>query len=366
GGNSDSLVWIDANGDGLYQPTEPGLPGVTIYRDLNGNGRFDPDEPSAVTLADEPKTPDNEAGTFATPAPVVTDGMVAALRVAPITGYTATKFKQCTVSGSDGTPRGVLRAATGDETADGLAFSVEPDLDDDTIPDRLEQLLGTKASLADSDSDGLSDPDEFAIGSNPLVADTDDDGLNDAEEAALGTDPVLPDSDGDGLSDGNEVSRGLNPLDPDSDGDGLSDGEETTHHSNPLDPDTDHDGLSDYAEQLLGTNPLLADSDRDGVSDGDEVFAGTDPRDATDSATTPAALFERIGKVVNARVTATGFQLTRRNGPNPRLLRVQSSTTLGAWDTLMDVMPTGPSTTLTLPMGAPAKFYRFVENPPLP
>jgi Ca2+-binding RTX toxin-like protein len=365
-GKPDSVVWIDTNGDGLRQASEPGMPGVTMYRDLNGNGHPDPTEPSATTMADLPDTPENEAGLFATPAPVDISGASVYLRIAPPAGFTATRFARCTIM-VNGTVREVLRVATGDEASDAPAYRIEADSDGDSLSDLLEKQLGTLATLADTDGDGLSDPDELAIASNPHVADSDGDGFGDgAEVTTYHTDPTLPDSDGDGVSDGNEISRNLNPLDPDTDHDGLGDGDETVHHSDPLDPDTDDDGLSDYDERALGTNELLADSDSDHVNDGDEVFAGTDPHDATDAATTPAALFERIGKVVNAQITPTGFRMTRLNGPNPRLLRVQSSTTLGGWDNLMDLMPEGPSTTVTLPMDAAAKFYRFVENPPLP
>jgi hypothetical protein len=102
------------------------------------------------------------------------------------------------------------------------------------------------------------------------------------------------------------------------------------------------------------------------VSDGDEVFNGTDPRDATDSATTPDALLRRVGSIARLQTTSTEFRMTRRNGPNLRPLRVECSTTLREWVPVMDLIPTGPSTTVILPVDGPIKFYRFVENPPLP
>ena len=366
GKQADGTVWIDTNGDRFRQSSESGLSGVTVYRDLNGNGLLDADEPSTTTATDSLDTPENEAGIFMIPVAVLADGSVAALRVLPPTGYTSNQLTRSEISANDGTLHEVLRAATGDETADGLSIGLEADADGDGVPDRLEQLLGTLSTTLDSDGDGLSDFAELAIGSNPNTADSDADGLNDAMEAILHTDPTVADSDGDGQTDGNEVARGLDPLAPDSDRDGLSDGDETTHHTDPLNPDTDGDTLTDSDERALGTNAHVPDSDGDQINDGNEVFNGTDPLDATDSATTPTALFERIGKVVNAQITPTGFRLTRRNGPNLRPLRVQSSSTLDGWDTLMDIMPAGPSTTLTLPMGGPRQFYRFVENPPLP
>ena len=49
------LIWCDDNGDGLVQPQEPGIAGVTVYADLNANGKLDtgedgsPAEPTAVS-----------------------------------------------------------------------------------------------------------------------------------------------------------------------------------------------------------------------------------------------------------------------------------------------------------------------------
>jgi protocatechuate 3,4-dioxygenase beta subunit len=58
------LKWSDANGDGVADPDEPGLPGVTIYLDLNGNGEFNEDEPHAVTMEDDPATDFDESGLY--------------------------------------------------------------------------------------------------------------------------------------------------------------------------------------------------------------------------------------------------------------------------------------------------------------
>jgi uncharacterized delta-60 repeat protein len=43
--------WIDADGDGVRQPGEPGIPGATIFVDLHRDGRLDPGDPFAVTDA---------------------------------------------------------------------------------------------------------------------------------------------------------------------------------------------------------------------------------------------------------------------------------------------------------------------------
>jgi hypothetical protein len=41
----------DRNGDGILQPGEPGLPGLTVFLDSNGNGVLDPGEMSTTTDA---------------------------------------------------------------------------------------------------------------------------------------------------------------------------------------------------------------------------------------------------------------------------------------------------------------------------
>ncbi|NOX54988.1 MAG: hypothetical protein GXP27_11245, partial [Planctomycetes bacterium] len=64
GASISGVKWLDQNGDGVRDEGEPGLAGWTIYADLNGNGRRDDGEPSAVTRADDPVTPENEAGTY--------------------------------------------------------------------------------------------------------------------------------------------------------------------------------------------------------------------------------------------------------------------------------------------------------------
>ena|GEM_PF-686576 len=44
--------WLDLNGDGVRDSSEPGLAGVYIYLDLDGDGRPDVGEPAAVSAAD--------------------------------------------------------------------------------------------------------------------------------------------------------------------------------------------------------------------------------------------------------------------------------------------------------------------------
>ncbi|MFQ3612280.1 MAG: trypsin-like serine protease [Cyanobacteriota bacterium] len=55
----------DLNGNGVRDPGEPGLGGITTYLDLNDNGRLDPGEPVVSTAADGSYRFQNlEAGTY--------------------------------------------------------------------------------------------------------------------------------------------------------------------------------------------------------------------------------------------------------------------------------------------------------------
>ncbi|MEN9226040.1 MAG: trypsin-like serine protease [Thermostichus sp. HHBFW_bins_43] len=50
-GRIEGSHFDDVNGNGLRDPGEPGLPGITTFLDLNGNGRLDPGEPSVSSDA---------------------------------------------------------------------------------------------------------------------------------------------------------------------------------------------------------------------------------------------------------------------------------------------------------------------------
>ena len=51
-GSSTGFKWLDINGDGIRDASEPGLAGVYIYLDLDGDGRPDVGEPASITKAD--------------------------------------------------------------------------------------------------------------------------------------------------------------------------------------------------------------------------------------------------------------------------------------------------------------------------
>jgi hypothetical protein len=172
---------------------------------------------------------------------------------------------------------------------DGLVNSLDPDDDNDCVPDA--QDVDDFNPQSDSDLDGVSDLAECQAGSDPLNAcDPDPNGL-----ACTGTDldgdgfianapngsplfdpddnsPCVPDStvgvcdfDGDGL---------INSLDTDDDNDGVADNEDVDDFNK--NSDSDGDGITDDVETGgdgvynvdIDSNPLDTDTDDDGLPDG--------------------------------------------------------------------------------------------------
>ena len=64
GGSIHGRKWVDVNGNGMREPDEPGLPGVTIYLDANLNAQFDEGEQAVRTMRDDPDTDFDEAGLY--------------------------------------------------------------------------------------------------------------------------------------------------------------------------------------------------------------------------------------------------------------------------------------------------------------
>ncbi|MFT7518876.1 MAG: hypothetical protein ACI9MC_001010, partial [Kiritimatiellia bacterium] len=106
-----------------------------------------------------------------------------------------------------------------DSDEDGTYDVLDPDSDDDGVPDQLE-AGGDGGAPLDSDGDGVFDFRD---------ADDDEDGVPTADEL---DDGVIRDSDGDGIAD---------YLDTDSDGDGVPDGVE-------FGADADGDGIPDHLD----------------------------------------------------------------------------------------------------------------------
>jgi gliding motility-associated-like protein len=192
-----------------------------------------------------------------------------------------------------------------DIDGDGIGDNTDQDRDGDGVPNSTDLFpnnpnessdndgdsIGDNADL-DDDNDGYDDSIEIQEGSDPLnsesiPSDGDRDGLSDAQELeSYGTDFTLYDTDGDGVNDKIDAF----PLDPeynsDQDGDGIPD---------PLDPDDDNDGVPDRTDTFpydpnetqdtdsdgIGDN-ADPDDDNDGYSDIIEIIAGTNPKNNKD------------------------------------------------------------------------------------
>ena len=138
----------------------------------------------------------------------------------------------------------------------------------------------------DSDNDGVPDGEEWGNNSDMLVVDTEGDGLSDFQELReYGTNPCDPDTDWDGLTDYEEVYRALDkiitdPCDNDTDNDNLLDGWRDINHNLTFDSGEEWGETGDLAQPIAGenrneggygTNASLTDTDFDGLDDGDEL-----------------------------------------------------------------------------------------------
>jgi hypothetical protein len=84
-----------------------------------------------------------------------------------------------------------------DNDSDTLCDGVDPDDDNDGLPDDYEAAHScldplTADDSADADADGLSNLQEFELGTDPCKADTDGDGCKDGRELSIGFDPLNP------------------------------------------------------------------------------------------------------------------------------------------------------------------------------
>lgn len=145
---------------------------------------------------------------------------------------------------------------------------MEPDSDDDGIPDSIENMTCTDPFDADTDDDGITDG----------VEDINHNGGVDPEE----TDPCNLDTDGDGIQDGTELGYTLSDIGPDTDTSIFEPDPDPTTTTDPLNPDTDGDGMSDGWEEQYGLDPLdpsdgNSDNDGDGFTNLEEYKGGTDP-----------------------------------------------------------------------------------------
>jgi len=169
------------------------------------------------------------------------------------------------------------------------AFEWDPfyqyDSDDDGLPNKVEDEIGTSKTNADSDGDGVSDAlDQLPLNSSYSIDkdqdglafeldpnddnwDTDGDGVPDGEDADPSDASKKFDCDGDGVADEDEWAVMADPCVLDTDGDGTDDKDDKYPRSYFYQSDSDNDGLPDALEAINGTNPQKADSDGDGYGD---------------------------------------------------------------------------------------------------
>ena len=125
---------------------------------------------------------------------------------------------------------------------DGSPNHLDPDDDEDGVPDREDAFPLEPEEWEDKDMDWIGDN---------LDADDDGDGIGDDDNKNGIADCQELDLDGDGVNRAKSIPWDVFPLDPkewrDTDGDGIGDNS---------DLDDDNDGYSDEYEKRHGTNPL--------------------------------------------------------------------------------------------------------------
>ena len=160
--------------------------------------------------------------------------------------------------------------------------AIAPPAEEVEVNPNSATFIGTRPDgdeLIDSDEDGLADyielegwpvivtrtdgsTETFHVSSDPLDPDTDNDGVPDNDERHGGLNPLSIDTDGDTLDDDAEWNRIYSDgTKQDTDGDGIQDGfEYVFFKTSPILADTDGDQMDDPSEVASGNrNPLIAD-----------------------------------------------------------------------------------------------------------
>lgn len=189
--------WVDTNGDGVRDPGEPGLAGVTIYMDLNDNGVLDDGEPTTLTMEDDPATDFDESGLYWLGG--LRPGTYIVREVVP------DGFMQ-TFPGNGGEHEVTVESGDIVENIDFGNQEIEP-----------ASVHGAKWS--DSNGDGLRQDDEPGLPGVTIYADLNDNGVFDEDEPNTTTMEDDPETDFDetghywleGLRPGAKVIREVVP-----------------------------------------------------------------------------------------------------------------------------------------------------------
>jgi len=186
--------------------------------------------------------------------------------------------------GLSGINPNTMQACSLDSDGDGIPNNIDPDDDNDGVPDVNDDLPNDPNESVDTDGDG--------IGNN---ADNDDDGDGVADRfddfPLNGNETV--DTDGDGIG---------NNADPDDDGDGTNDNTDAF----PLDPnesaDSDSDGVGNNADAFPNDPNETSDLDGDGVGDNGDIDSDNDGLPNSVEGATGGAAFQ----LRTPRVTVPG------------------------------------------------------------
>lgn len=191
-GSISGVKWDDANGNGVRDGGEVGLPGVTIYLDTNFNQELDPGEPTAITTADIPETDFDEGGLYSFG---VEAGLYAVREVVP-DGY-----RQTFPSADFPTPfpSPLLRPSLpGEEFAHFVSVQANQQVENvDFGNQAVEPGLGGVAGRKWLDADGNREqgPDEPGLPGVTIYADLNRNGVFDANEPSTVTMEDIPETD---------------------------------------------------------------------------------------------------------------------------------------------------------------------------
>ncbi len=223
------------------------------------------DETSSVTLTDATVASNSDAGGSTGDPPTTDPTSPTTDPTSPTSSESATgtatdppeTTEPGTVTGADtegeSTDPGPGTTTTGEttgDTGDSSSGGLLPDVDDDTVPDEIDNcVMVANPDQADADMNGIGDACEDDD-------DDDDDGVpDDSDNCPLVPNPDQKDFDSDGIGDA---------CDEDADGDTVVEpGDNCPLLANPDQKDSDNDGVGDLCDP---------DKDNDGIPNDDDVF----------------------------------------------------------------------------------------------